>query len=291
MECVLNELSLEKQFCSPEDFVQQGLVPLNEVLRDMRFLEAEVLYKKEDFYAAICCPGFTFYNLVFGSSFSRLNDKVRQIKSNLSILNNEPYWDRNPMQDLDAVYYRQNEDGSLVDVSLTSVAEAYARDAILVSFCNSSYESSLVHVLKGSADEKEIPNLWKGGQLLEVLFSNRIITIADYCTKRKWNKLDFVEIDKNNGFNLINQQNESEFLSGFLKFDFESWNDIHVDKGLDYKEFTKNKKTKDFFPDSLWAKSIHKFRITQEIRCFGYAENGCFHVLRFDLSHKLSDLG
>ena len=110
MECVLNELSLEKQFCSPEDFVQQGLVPLNEVLRDMRFLDAEVLYKKEDFYKTICCPGFTFYNLVFGSSFSRLNDRVRQIKSNLSILNNEPYWDRNPVQDLDAVNYRQNED-------------------------------------------------------------------------------------------------------------------------------------------------------------------------------------
>ena len=45
------------------------------------------------------------------------------------------------------------------------------------------------------------------------------------------------------------------------------------------------------FSTELWAKGIHKFRVSQEIRCFGYREGDKFHLLRIDLDHVLSDKG
>lgn len=81
------------------------------------------------------------------------------------------------------------------------------------------------------------------------------------------------------------------FKSTFGKFESLSWQQIATDDGLDYKEFSKNKKTSAYFSDDEWCYGIHKFRIDQKIRCFGNTINGIFHVLRFDLDHKLSDLG
>lgn len=61
--------------------------------------------------------------------------------------------------------------------------------------------------------------------------------------------------------------------------------------GFDYKEFHKNKNTRAYFTPEQWDKGIHKFRISQEIRCFGYRENDRFHLYRIDLDHVLSDKG
>ena len=70
-----------------------------------------------------------------------------------------------------------------------------------------------------------------------------------------------------------------------------NWIAIATDKGLDYKTYNKNKKSKRYFSDEQWKKGIKKFRITQRNRCFGYVNNGIFYVLRFDLDHELSDVG
>ena len=69
------------------------------------------------------------------------------------------------------------------------------------------------------------------------------------------------------------------------------WNAIATDKGLDYKTYKKNRKSRRYFSDDLWKKGIKKFRIAQRNRCFGYVDNGVFYVLRFDLDHELSDVG
>ena len=65
-----------------------------------------------------------------------------------------------------------------------------------------------------------------------------------------------------------------------------SWADIYNSEGLDYKEYTN--KQKDSFA-IFRSKKIFKFRITQKYRCSGKVVNGVFHVLMFDLTHKLSD--
>lgn len=89
-------------------------------------------------------------------------------------------------------------------------------------------------------------------------------------------KLDFSLIDGTHGFSLIDNENQNEFIDSFRKFEELGWNTIATDKGLDYKTYNKNKKSKRYFSDGLWKKGIKKFRITQRNRCFGYVENGVF---------------
>lgn len=69
------------------------------------------------------------------------------------------------------------------------------------------------------------------------------------------------------------------------------WHLMRMNDGLDFKEFSKNRYTKDFFTTDEWSKKVMKFRVNDEIRCFGNVENDKFFVLRIDLDHKLSDLG
>ena len=76
------------------------------------------------------------------------------------------------------------------------------------------------------------------------------------------------------------------FADAFRIFAELSWADIYNSEGLDYKEYTN--KQKDSFA-IFRSKKIFKFKITQKYRCFGEVVNGVFHVLMFDLTHKLSD--
>ena len=61
-----------------------------------------------------------------------------------------------------------------------------------------------------------------------------------------------------------------------IKFESLSWQQIVTDDGLDYKEFSKNKKTGTYFSDDEWRAGVHKFRIDQKIRCFGKYHKWCF---------------
>ena len=124
--------------------------------------------------------------------------------------------------------------------------------------------------------------VWKEGEL----------SLKKYITTRfSGGKFDFSLIDDTHGFSLIDNENQNEFIDSFRKFEELDWNTIAMDKGLDYKTYNKNKKSKRYFSDDLWKKGIKKFKITQRNRCFGYVDNGIFYVLRFDLDHELSDVG
>ena len=124
--------------------------------------------------------------------------------------------------------------------------------------------------------------VWKEGEL----------SLKKYITTHFGEgKLDFSLIDDTHGFSLIDNENQNEFIDSFRKFEELNRNAIATDKGLDYKTYNKNKKSKRYFSDEQWKKGIKKFRITQRNRCFGYVNNGIFYVLRFDLDHELSDVG
>ena len=64
-------------------------------------------------------------------------------------------------------------------------------------------------------------------------------------------KLDFSLIDGTHGFSLIDNENQNEFIDSFRKFEELGWNTIATDKGLDYKTYNKNKKSKRYFSDNL----------------------------------------
>ena len=176
-------------------------------------------------------------------------------------------------------------------MSGSSVAEATARAACLLSFIRSLYEKHPVVVTK---DGVAIPvgNIWNEKQLYSILFERGELPLKKYITTRfSGGKFDFSLIDDTHGFSLIDNENQNEFIDSFRKFEELDWNAIATDKGLDYKTYNKNKKSKRYFSDDLWKKGIKKFKITQRNRCFGYVNNGIFYVLRFDLNHELSDVG
>lgn len=289
MEFILNELSLNGQFSDMNDFSENGVRPLSEVLSEIRVLKDIKLLKKSDFNLAKVTATKSFHEIIF-SQETRCNDRMRRMKGILASLENNPFWDENPIQKTTG--YKRVTEMDIEDVSGSGVAEAYEREACLVSFCHSGYETSPVKV-KSLADDKtkEIENIHKSGQATDVLYNAGESTVEEYIKSRFKSKLDFSQIDPDNGFNLIDNQNESTFISCFTNFENKTWQQIMTDDALDYKQFSYNRKTRRFFDDSQWSVGIHKFRIDSEKRCFGYREGELFHVLRFDLNHKLSDLG
>ncbi len=70
-----------------------------------------------------------------------------------------------------------------------------------------------------------------------------------------------------------------------------TWKDILLSDGLEYKQYKPNRKN-DWFRDNKYSKiDIYKFRVTQKYRCFGYRKGDVFHILRFEVDHKISDKG
>lgn len=291
MNCILNELSLHGQYKDINDFEKLGVKPLSAVLHDISMLGIELLYKKSDFYNSSVTAHETFNEIIF-SQAAKVNDSMRRMKSQLAKLQNEPFWDEDVQHDVNKVYLLIRQGFDDTDVTYTSVAEARARRACLISFAKSEYLSDEFDVrIKEDNTIDSVPNVWKENQLGEVLLRSGNISFECYCNGNRFRKLNFDRLDAKNGFNLISSKNISLFKSTFGKFESLSWQQIATDDGLDYKEFSKNKKTSAYFSDDEWCYGIHKFRIDQKIRCFGNTINGIFYVLRFDLDHKLSDLG
>lgn len=292
MDHILNELSLTGQFQSVDDFVREGALPLADVLADIAKFGGSLLYKKSDFYQCNALPNMTFFDLVIAGTPARTNDSLRKLKSKLALLMNEPHWDLNPQQDEKAIYLMVDNSGKEIDVSGTSVAEALVRKACLVSFAKSAFVQTPINVKEKTENTYyNVENVWQSGQVCDILQKAGLLSIEDYIIGKYSGKLDFSRIDAKNGFSLIDSSNLSIFESGFRKFNELPWSRIPMDDALDYKEFHYNANTKRFFHKEIWNKGVRKFRITQEIRCFGYVEGGTFYVLRFDLDHILSDLG
>jgi len=279
MEILINELSLTGQFMNVDKFVEQGLPALLSTLKDIR-PATDQLYKKEDLYSSKVTSELTLHDLFVGS-LSRKYDEIRRFKSLLAQLFENPYWEGNMKQSVDSKYiYMEN------DIWGSSLAEACERDKVVLSFKHESFIDRLLPVTK-VAVVIDIDNLFEKGHYLELCWKRRNISFEEYCIGNfSGNKLDFSQIDSKEGFNLIIEEADQRlFLEGFRKFSYLSWQEIKVDDGLGYKEYH----NRSFFKAN--SHKIRKFRISGKYRCFGYTHNDVFHVLLFDLKHKLSDQG
>jgi hypothetical protein len=282
---IINELSLNGQFLDKQDFWTNGVPPFCRAIKDAIDLDVKYMYKQSQFYAMKATPNETLFSLL-NSRETRIIDEAKKYKSLLSKAINDPYWDPAQKQDANASYFVGEN-----NVSGSSIAEAVARTGCLLSFIRSSYVNDPIIVKKDGIDI-HVRNIWDEKQLYAILSELGELTSKEYIISRfSGKKLDFSLIDDNNGFSLIGQENQGEFIKSFQKFIELDWCDIATDKGLDYKRYDKKNKNKDYFTDDLWKKGIWKFRITKRYRCFGYVDNGIFYVLRFDLDHKLSDVG
>jgi hypothetical protein len=279
MEILINELSLCGQYTTVDEFAEQALPELISTLKSFNH-NRDLLLKKDDFYSSKITKEITIYEIMVGA-ISRKYDEIKKFKSLLTTLFEEPYWERDIRQSVDSEYLFNNK-----DIWGSSLAESYERDRIVLSFKHNDFRSRILPVYKDTL-VKDIDNLYDKNHYLEVCWERRIISFKDYCVEKfKGNKLDFSTISSRDGFNLISSvANEQIFLDGFRKFSELTWQQISVDEGLDYKAFNNRRYFREI------SHTIHKFRINERYRCFGYTHGGVFHVLMFDLEHRLSDHG
>lgn len=294
MEYVLNELSLSGQYTDREHFATSGMKPLLGVIKTLFSFGVSDILKKSTFYDSEVTDTLKLHEL----TKSRMSPVVLAVCSQLSRMQGEPFWDVKSSQETGIRYFRQRlgEDEATVDedVTATGVAEAYARKGCLISFRDGGYDRAKEQVRREDEPgyvEPALTNLHDKDETERFLFESGQIDYQGYIKSRYCGKLVYDELSANHGLNLVNIANFRQFFASFKDFEEYSWQQIITSDGFDYKEFKNNKNTRSYFSPDLWAKGIHKFRVSQEIRCFGYREGEKFHLLRIDLDHVLSDKG
>ena len=294
MEFVLNEQSLKGQYADGDRFAIEGMTPLLGVIQTLYSFGVSDILKISTFYNSEIAPNKKLHELMQG----RMSVPVMAVCSRLSRMQGEPYWDCSPCQDISKHYFiqRPGAEDAVVDkdVTGTGVAETYARRGCMISFNGGGYDDSTENIRcedEPKYGDTPITNLHDKGETEQFLFDSGQIDCQSYIRSRYCGKLVYDELSTNHGLNLVNRYNFQEFINSFRDFEDYTWQQIITSDGFDYKEFHKNKNTRAYFTPDQWEKGIHKFRITQEIRCFGYRENDRFHLYRIDLDHILSDKG
>ncbi len=278
MEILINELSLCGQYATVDEFVKLALPPVLSVLKDINPTKDQ-LFKKNDFYLSSVTIRDTLYDIFVGT-VSRKYDEIRRAKTLLVKLFENPYWEHDQKHSVESTYqYKQT------DIGGSSLAESCERDKVVLSFKHVDYVDRLLPISKDH-EVLHIDNLFDKGHYLELCWQRKIIIFEEYCIlKFKDSKLNFSQIDLKEGFKIISTTDQHLFFKAFRKFSELPWQQISVDDGLDYKLFNNGQ----YFRNITYP--IHKFRISQKYRCFGYVNGGVFYVLMFDLDHKLSDQG
>lgn len=280
IEVCINELSLSGQYASVEECINKGIFGVVEVLRCIERSSC-LLYKSNSLYLRLVTPsGVTLYDVLVGYK-TRQKDEIRRLKILLSKILSNPYWEESPLHSSINDYTFGNN--SVVN---TSLAEACERDKFLLSFWHPDYLSSEIQVWKNDI-VVILHNCYDINSYYDVLRLRGALSFEELVKYMfRDTKLDFSKIDPNNGFNLVEFQEESLFIDAFRLFTELSWIDIYRSDGLDYKEYSnKQKDAVSIFR----SRKIYKFRITKKYRCFGEVVDGIFYVLMFDLTHKLSD--
>ena len=293
MEYVLNELSLCGQYEDRDGFATEGMSPLLGIIKTLSSFGVNDILKKSTFYDSEVSDGLRLHEL----TKSRMSDPVKAVCSQLSRMQSEPYWDVQPKQNTDKQYFLQRTEGEVVveeNVQGTGVAEAYARNGCLISFRGGGYDEQTEKVRREDEvtyKEPAMANLHDKEEAEQFLFDSGQIDFQGYIKSRFCGKLVYDELSASHGLNLVNRANYRQFFVSFKDFEEYSWQQIITSDGFDYKAFERNKNTRSYFTPDQWAKGIYKFRISQEIRCFGYREGDRFHLYRIDLDHILSDKG
>jgi len=143
MEILLNELSLNGQFGSVDEFISDGLKPFIKLLFQIDS-SRDVLLKKYDFYDCKVTSTVTLHQL-FKGSYSRTCDEIRKAKSQLSALLDQPYWQ-------DSQKHKKPDDYQFkgTDIFNSSLAESCERDKVVMSFLCAEYSTAKLEVNKNT---------------------------------------------------------------------------------------------------------------------------------------------
>jgi len=278
MQILFNELSLIGQFPDQDSFIKNGLLLFVGVLKEMQSFST-LLLKKSDAWNNKITPSNTLYSFLTNNEF-RKSDEVRRLKSAIVGLTKEPFWDYDSKQNPKSAYFL---DG--IDIRGSSPAEACERDKIVVSFVASPTSLNPLNIIWNGVNVPLL-NLTHSGKLTEFLWDNNLISFESYLKVRfSAGKLDFSRVDEKLGFSAIQPSEQYIFIDTFKKFENLTWNQIHHDKGLDYKEYHGN------ISKAYHDLKTYKFKASQKFRCHGFRKKDSFIVIGFETDHKLSDRG
>ena len=293
MDYVLNELSLIGQYADSDQFIRDGVKPILGVLKTLADFGINSILKKSTFTLLDVSPGKPLYELFK----TKQPDSVRAVYAQLARMQTSPFWDNNSMQEEGKCYFLRRtgkDETTEVNVTGTGVAESYSRKGCLISFKGAGYDEKKVDVRKEDEEGYNNPamvNLHDSNDAENFLFESGAIDYQAYIKIRFCGKFVYDELSEKQGLNLVSCTNFRQFFQSFKDFDEYSWQQIQMSDGFEYKPFHKNRHTQSSFNKEQWDKGIKKFRVNDEIRCFGYREGDKFHLLKIDLDHILSDKG
>lgn len=160
MDILLNELSVQGQFASIQEFVDDVLPSFLEVLDDVDESN-DLIYKKYDLFSSMVTPDTNLHAILIGD-YSRQYDIIRRFKSKLVSLFKDPYWEETQKHSIDTPYLYKGE-----DIAGTSLAESCERDKVVISLpCADFYSGKLI--IQKQAKELIVDNLFAAGHYTAV---------------------------------------------------------------------------------------------------------------------------
>ncbi|CAM3774783.1 hypothetical protein FLBR109950_00640 [Flavobacterium branchiophilum] len=287
MEVLINELSLNGQNQSIQDFINTSFVRFIEIFQ---ILEKQKIYpyKKYDFYNSKITETENFQSLFHLKNVAGISDEIKKYRTIADKCLSEPFWEENQQHDSNKVYLYKNQ-----NVSNTSIAEAFERNATLLSFVPSDFNEKQIEVSKEN-QSKNLINFSDKKHLLETLYENKLLNFHLFCLNYfRGTKLSFENVNFEKSFNKINERNdEIAYLNSFLSFIEKSWGDILAQGGKGKNKVGlaySNYHDQNYFTNYNCTSDIYKFDATLKARVLGYRDKDVFYVLEFDTDHRLSD--
>ncbi|MWC30773.1 MAG6450 family protein [Paenibacillus sp. MMS18-CY102] len=287
MEVVLNELSLDGQFDSLELF----LTTLRSTIKLQKILEIAnaPLLRHHELYQRQVTSQLSLFQVLTDNSM-RTSSEVRSFKILLQkLMYEEPFWTSSPKHNsFDKYLFLGSE------MQGYSIAEACERGKIILSFAHEHFRDEQIEVIK-NGDSITLLNIISPDTLINLIWeSNLIIDPKVYCHHKYEgsSKLSFSLLEREYGFQMLDQDEIRAFLSTFEAFCKMTWVDIGKSDGLQYKLYSPSSQDENWFRNSQYRdKVICKFRTSRKYRCFGYRENDVFYILRFERDHEISNRG
>ncbi len=289
MEFFLNEVSLQGQYSSMEDFIKD----LADTVRCVKLIKKDpnsVIYKMTDFYN----QQVTVNQKLSDLKHTHVTDELMRFQLMLDQeINNEPYWDEDFQQNLENCKYYWEK----IDVGGTAMAEAAIRGAHLISFKYEGLVDRIVYISEERKEHKEtyeIQSVNSDRYLAKCLGDEIRLSRNDYLNALfHGTRINYSTVEKGFDAGILEKAEYDSLVSTFTKFvEHDSFETIDHDEGLEYKKYKPSRKDKNVFSAAKYRNiQIMKFRFSKKMRVFGYRKEERFCVLRIERDHKISDYG
>ena len=172
MEILINELSLNGQFLTVQDFVNDGLTPFTATLKELN-TSKDVVLKKQDFWNSQITSINDLHSILVQKS-----DEITRFKSIVSSLIDKPFWEDSQKHNIedDYEYNRSKIIGS-------SLAESCERDKVVISFIHANFSSAKLQTFRNKKPI-DVDNLFSKEHYIEIAYSRNQINKCEYFERK-----------------------------------------------------------------------------------------------------------